>query len=189
MDGNERKKGKGRAVNRPPFSPAVAVSARQGMGLSPQQVTEQMRVCGAPVDPAQVHAWEAGEYRPTEDELFVLADVLWCRTTDLMGIEEPSTLAEHRLARQFSTAKLARRIGMNAAEYVAAEERNRWTGNGRQTVALLRTLNLTPLQLTKATGQTDMLGIMDAERHGKGRHHDHPRHSAATRRWDSSSGW
>ncbi|WP_063777035.1 helix-turn-helix domain-containing protein [Streptomyces humi] len=138
-------------MNRPPFSPVVAMSARQSLGLSPQQVTEQMNACGVPVDISMIHAWEVGEYRPTEDELFVLADVLWCRTTDLMEIEAPRTLAEHRLARRFSTAKLAHAIGMDTAEYERAELRNTWTGDGRQTVALLRTLHLTLPELARAT--------------------------------------
>lgn len=129
------------------------MSARQSLGLSPQQVTEQMNACGVPVDISMIHAWEVGEYRPTEDELFVLADVLWCRTTDLMEIEDPRSLAEHRLARRFSTAKLAHAIGMDTAEYERAERRNTWTGDGRQTVALLRALNLTLPELAQVTEQ------------------------------------
>lgn len=137
-------------MNRPPFSPAVALSARQGLGMTPQQVAEQMNACGASTDVSLVHAWESGEYSPTEPELIALADVLWCRTTDLMGVEEPRTLGEHRLARQFTTAKLADSIGMDAAQYEQAEERRAWSGDERQTAALLRLLNLTPLQLAKA---------------------------------------
>ncbi|MEU9380713.1 helix-turn-helix transcriptional regulator [Streptomyces sp. NPDC048279] len=137
-------------MNRPPFLPAVALSARQSLGMSPQQVTEQMNACGVPVDISQVHGWEVGEYRPTERELFALADVLWCRTADLMGVEDPRTLMELRLIRQFTTAKLAELIGMEPAQYERAEERNAWTGDAEQTAALLRVLNLTPLQLRAA---------------------------------------
>ncbi len=144
---------KGPPVNRPPFSPHIALSARRSLGLSPQQVTEQMNACGVPVPLSLVQAWEAGEHRPTENELFALADVLWCRTKDLMGIEAPRTLTEHRLARQFSAAKLAGSIGMDTAQYARAEERNRWSGDGQQTAALLRMLDITPLQLAQATGQ------------------------------------
>ncbi|MFJ3894865.1 MULTISPECIES: helix-turn-helix domain-containing protein [unclassified Streptomyces] len=140
-------------MNRPPFSPDTARSARQGLGLTPHQVAEQMNACGVVVDIPLVHAWEAGEYRPTEDELFALADVLWCRTQDLMGIESPRTLTEHRLVRQFSTDRLARTIGMDPAQYERAEETNKWSGDGRQTSALLRVLDLTPLRLAQATGQ------------------------------------
>ncbi|MCX5372154.1 MULTISPECIES: helix-turn-helix transcriptional regulator [unclassified Streptomyces] len=119
--------------------------------MSPQQVAEQMNACGVPADVSLVHAWESGEYRPAERELIALADVLWCRTTELMGIEEPRTLTEHRLARQFSTDKLARSIGMDTVRYEQAEEREVWPGDERQTAALLRLLNLTPLQLARAT--------------------------------------
>ncbi|WP_328685976.1 helix-turn-helix transcriptional regulator [Streptomyces sp. NBC_01261] len=140
-------------MNRPPFSPDTARSARQDLGLSPHQVAEQMNACGVVVDIPLVHAWEAGEYRPTEDELFAIADVLWCRTKDLMGIESPRTLAEHRLVRQFSTDRLARSIGMDTARYERAEETNSWSGDGQQTSALLRVLDLTPLRLAQATGR------------------------------------
>ncbi|MEU5274986.1 helix-turn-helix transcriptional regulator [Streptomyces asoensis] len=118
--------------------------------MTPQQVAEQLNACGAPADVALVHAWESGEHTPTETQLIALADVLWCRTTDLMGVEEPRTLGEHRLARQFTTAKLADSIGMDTAQYEQAEERRAWSGDERQTAALLRLLNLTPLQLAKA---------------------------------------
>ncbi|MCX4817785.1 helix-turn-helix transcriptional regulator [Streptomyces sp. NBC_01239] len=140
-------------MNRPPFSPDIARSARKDLGLSPHQVTEQMNVYGVVVDIPLVHAWEAGEYRPTEEELFALADVLWCRAKDLMGIESPRTLTEHRLVRQFSTERLARSIGMDTAQYERAEETDSWSGDGQQTSALLRVLDLTLLQLTQATGQ------------------------------------
>ncbi|MEW2304962.1 helix-turn-helix transcriptional regulator [Streptomyces sp. NPDC006655] len=140
-------------MNRPPFSPVVAMSARQSLGLSPQQVTEQMNACGIPVDISVIHAWEVGEYRPTEDELFVLADVLWCRTTELMEIQDPRTLREHRLARRLTAAKVAHSVGMETAAYERAEETHSWTGDGRQTAALLRVLDLTLHQLARATGQ------------------------------------
>ncbi|MGW0876573.1 helix-turn-helix domain-containing protein [Streptomyces sp. NPDC002740] len=116
-------------------------------------MAEQMKALGVPADVSLVHAWESGEYHPTEQELIALADVLWCRTTELMGIEEPRTLMEHRLARQFTTDKLARSIGMDTVRYEQAEQRDVWPGNGQQTVALLRLLNLTPFQLSEATEQ------------------------------------
>ncbi|MER5697959.1 helix-turn-helix domain-containing protein [Streptomyces mirabilis] len=119
--------------------------------MSPQQVSAQLNACGVPVDISQVHKWEVGEYGPTERELFALADVLWCRTKDLMNIDEPRTLVEHRLARQFTTAKLADSVAMDVVQYEQAEERNTWTGDGYQTAALLRLFNLTPFQLAKAT--------------------------------------
>ncbi|MEU3343287.1 helix-turn-helix transcriptional regulator [Streptomyces sp. NPDC006668] len=85
---------KHRGMDRPLFSSANALSARRHLGMSPHDVAKDMTVLGAPVDPELVGAWESGAYRPTEIELFALADVLWCRTTELMGIEEPRTLAE-----------------------------------------------------------------------------------------------
>lgn len=142
-------------MNRPPFSPDVALSARRALGMSPQQVAEHMNACGVPTDVSLVHAWESGEHGPAENELIALADVLWCRTTELMGIGEPRTLTQHRLARQFTTAKLARSIGMDTVRYERAEQQGVWPGDERQTAALLRLLNLTPLQLSKVTAQAD----------------------------------
>jgi hypothetical protein len=134
-------------MDRPPFCAANAMAARERTGLSPHDVARQMDVLDAPVDPELVVAWESGTYFPTEPQLFALADVLWCRTTELMGIVEPRTLAEHRLARQFSVTRLTRAIGMDSAEYMKAEERNRWPGNFLQTLSLLHALNISMRQL------------------------------------------
>ncbi|MEV0736774.1 XRE family transcriptional regulator [Streptomyces sp. NPDC050549] len=139
-------------MNRPPFSPDTARSAGQNLGLSPHQVTEQTNAYGVVVDVTLLQAQEAGEYRSTEDELFVLADVLWCRTKDLMGIESPCTLTELLLVRQFSTDRLARSIGMDTAQYERVEDTNSWSGDGRQTSALLRVLDLTPSGSPKPPG-------------------------------------
>lgn len=117
-----------------------------------------MNACGVAVDISVIHAWEVGEYRPTENELFVLADILWCRTTDLMEIQEPRTLREHRLARQLSAAKVAHAVGMDTAAYERAEETNSWTGDGRRTAALLRVLDLTLRQLAAITAQSGAPG-------------------------------
>ncbi|WP_416985787.1 XRE family transcriptional regulator [Streptomyces sp. T028] len=116
----------------------------------------QMKVLNAPVDPESVIAWESGAHGPTESQLFALADVLWCRTTELMGIDEPRTLAEHRLARQFSVPRLTRTINMEAAEYLKAEAENRWPGSLRQTLSLLHALDISLRQLEAATGPCDM---------------------------------
>ncbi|MET8942588.1 helix-turn-helix transcriptional regulator [Streptomyces sp. NPDC004542] len=146
-------------MDRPPFHPATSVSARQHLGLSPLDVAQQMTlVVGARVDPDTVLAWESGTHRPTESELFALADVLWCRTTELMGIKEPRNLAEHRLARQFSVNRLTRSIGMEPAEYMRAEEQNRWTGNFHQTLSLLHALNISFRQLEDAAGPCGLPG-------------------------------
>jgi hypothetical protein len=146
-------------MDRPPFCAANAMAARERTGLSPQDVARQMDVLDAPVDPESVVAWESGTYLPSEPQLFALADVLWCRTTELMGIVEPRTLAEHRLARQFSVTRLARTIGMDSAEYMKAEEQNRWPGNFLQTLSLLSALNISMRQLEAASGLYDVVEI------------------------------
>ncbi|MEU5093240.1 helix-turn-helix transcriptional regulator [Streptomyces sp. NPDC020996] len=110
-----------------------------------------MKLVGAPVDTDTVAAWESGTHRPTEGELFALADVLWCRTIELMGIAQPRTLAELRLARQFTVARLARDIGMPVHDYARAEEKNEWPGNFLQTLALLHALNISFRQLEEVT--------------------------------------
>ncbi|MFI1562528.1 helix-turn-helix domain-containing protein [Streptomyces sp. NPDC020490] len=110
-------------------------------------MARQMELVGAPVDTDTVAAWESGTHRPTEGELFALADVLWCRTIELMGIDQPRTLAELRLARQFTVARLARDIGMQVHDYTRAEEKNQWPGNFVQTLGLLHALNISFRQL------------------------------------------
>ncbi|MET9888288.1 XRE family transcriptional regulator [Streptomyces sp. NPDC006430] len=117
-----------------------------------------MNVFQARVDPELVIAWESDANRPTEQQLFALADVLWCSTSELMGIEMPRTLGELRLARQFSVVRLAQSIGMDASEYMRAEERNRWAGSRRQTLDLLSVLNISLHQLADATGRSHALG-------------------------------
>ncbi|MEU6553269.1 XRE family transcriptional regulator [Streptomyces sp. NPDC046915] len=109
-----------------------------------------------PVDPDLVIAWENGSYRPTEHELFALADVLWCRTIELMGIEKPRSMAELRLARQFTVTMLAESIGMGVAEYEEAERLNQWRGNCNQTLALLNALDLSLPEVLGATGQSEV---------------------------------
>ncbi|MCQ9183296.1 XRE family transcriptional regulator [Streptomyces sp. IBSBF 2953] len=139
------------------FSSANSLSARRHLGMSPHDVAREMTVLGAPVDHERVGAWESGAYRPTENELFALADVLWCRTTELMGIEEPRTLAEHRLARQFSVPRLTRTIKMDTAVYLKAEAEHQWPGNFRQTLSLLHALNISLRKLEAATGPCDAM--------------------------------
>ncbi|MFF4579867.1 XRE family transcriptional regulator [Streptomyces sp. NPDC001373] len=144
-------------MNQPPFSPASAQSARQRLGLSPQQVSEQMSVLWTPVDPEVVVAWESDAYRPTEQQLFAMANVLWCSTSELMGIEKPCTLRQLRLARQLSAVRLAQRIDMDVFVYTWAEEENRWAGDLHQTLALLSALNISLRQLADATGRSAAL--------------------------------
>ncbi|MFG2890931.1 transcriptional regulator [Streptomyces sp. NPDC048248] len=140
-----------------PFSPAESRSARARVGLTTAQVAQTMTACGAPVRPELVEAWEYGSQLPTEQQLFVLADVLWCPPTVLMGVE-PRTLAEHRLARQLSTDRLAQIIGMDPDMYRAAEAAQQWTGDYRQTKALVEALGLSLRKLIDVMGQVEDLG-------------------------------
>ncbi|WP_455359182.1 transcriptional regulator [Streptomyces sp. SYSU K21746] len=124
--------------------------------MTTAQVAHAMAACGAPVRPELVDAWERGSHVPSEPQFFVLADVLWCSPVDLMGVE-PRTLAEHRLARQLSVERLAYRIGMDAAEYRAAESAQRWDGDSWQTRALVEALGLSLRKLIGIMGRVDEL--------------------------------
>ncbi|WP_274563985.1 transcriptional regulator [Streptomyces spiramyceticus] len=139
-----------------PFSPVEARSARARMGLTTAQVAHSMAACGAPVHPDLIAAWEQGTHVPSEPQLFALADVLWCTSATLMGVE-PRTLAEHRLARQLSVERVAYRIGMDAAEYRAAEAQQQWAGDPRQTRALVEILGLSLRHLVGIMGRVDEL--------------------------------
>ncbi|MEU8781918.1 transcriptional regulator [Streptomyces sp. NPDC048637] len=139
-----------------PFSPAEARSARARVGLSTAQVAQSMTACGTPVRPELVEAWEYGSQVPTEPQLFVLADVLWCPPTALMGVE-PRTLAEHRMARQLSVERLSQLIGMDPALYWAAESAQQWSGDYRQTKALVEALGLSLRKLIGVMGRDDEL--------------------------------
>ncbi|MGW6861146.1 helix-turn-helix domain-containing protein [Streptomyces xanthophaeus] len=139
-----------------PFSPAEARSARARMGLTPAQVARSMAACGVPVHPDLVVAWEHGSHVPSDQQLFSLADVLWCEATALMGVE-PRTLAEHRLARQLTVERLAHRIGMDPSEYRAAESARQWHGDARQTRALVEALGLSLSKLIGIMGRGEEL--------------------------------
>ncbi|MFJ3951980.1 transcriptional regulator [Streptomyces sp. Je 1-4] len=139
-----------------PFSPAEARSARARVGLSTAQVAQAMTACGTPVRPELVEAWEYGSQLPTEPQLFVLADVLWCPPTALMGVE-PRTLAEHRMARQMSVERLSQLIGMDPALYWAAESAQQWSGDYRQTKALVEALGLSLRKLIGVMGRDEEL--------------------------------
>ncbi|MBT2480134.1 transcriptional regulator [Streptomyces sp. ISL-94] len=139
-----------------PFSPTEARSARARMGLTAAQVAHSMAACGTPVHPELVTAWEAGSHVPSDQQLFSLANVLWCDTTTLMGVE-PRTLAEHRLARQLTVERLAYRIGMDPGAYHAAEVAQRWHGDSRQTRALVEALGLSLRKLIGIMGRVDEL--------------------------------
>ncbi|MEU5594994.1 XRE family transcriptional regulator [Streptomyces sp. NPDC020298] len=124
--------------------------------MSHEQVAGQLNALAVPADPNLVISWESGSSRPTEKQLFALADVLWCRTTELMGIEKPRSLAELRLARQFTVSMLAESIGMSAAEYEEAEKHNQWRGNCHQTLALLNAMDLSLPEVLDAIGQSEV---------------------------------
>ncbi|ORT60639.1 transcriptional regulator [Streptomyces sp. CB03238] len=139
-----------------PFSPTEARAARARMGLTTAQVAHSMAACGVPVHPDLVTAWEHGSHVPSESQLFALANVLWCSSTTLMGVD-PRTLAEHRLARQLSVERLAYRIGMDPAEYRAAEAAHHWDGDLRQTRALVDALGLSLRKLVGIMGRGEEL--------------------------------
>ncbi|MGW8400189.1 transcriptional regulator [Streptomyces lydicus] len=139
-----------------PFSPAEARSARARVGLTTAQVAQSMTACGTPVRPELIDAWEYGSQAPTEAQLFALADVLWCPPTTLMGIE-PRTLAEHRMARQLSVERLSQLIGMDPAGYRAAESARQWSGDYRQTKALVEALGLSLRKLIGVMGRDEEL--------------------------------
>ncbi|MFD7257738.1 helix-turn-helix domain-containing protein [Streptomyces sp. NPDC059874] len=139
-----------------PFSPVEARSARARMGLTAEQVAHSMAACGVPVHPQTVLAWEHGSHAPSDRQLFSLAAVLWCDATTLMGIE-PRTLAEHRLARQLTVERLAYRIGMDPTEYRDAEDARQWSGDARQTRALVEALGLSLRGLVGIMGRVEEL--------------------------------
>ncbi len=111
---------------------------------------------GVSVPPQLVDAWESGSHVPNETQLFALADVLWCSTNELMGIE-PRTLRELRWGRQLTAERLADRIGMPLAEYEEAEEQQTWNGNYRQTSALADVLGLGLRHLVDVMGRSGEL--------------------------------
>ncbi|MFE1172574.1 transcriptional regulator [Streptomyces sp. NPDC058773] len=157
-----------------PFSPAGARSARARVGLSTAQVAQSMTACGTPVRPEMVEAWEYGSQVPTEPQLFALADVLWCPLTVLMGVE-PRTLAEHRQARQMSVERLSQLIGMDPAEYWAAESARQWSGDYRQTKALVEALGLSLRKLIGVMGRDEELsGHLRAAIDGRWKSHVGP---------------
>ncbi|MET9604886.1 helix-turn-helix transcriptional regulator [Streptomyces sp. NPDC006512] len=139
-----------------PFSPTEARSARARMGLTVSQVADAMAVCGTPVHPEWVMAWEQGSHVPSDEHLFALADVLWCDPVTLMGTE-PRTLAEFRLARRLGVERLSYRLGMDPDDYRAAESAREWHGDARQTRVLVEALGLSLRKLIGIMGRVDEL--------------------------------
>ncbi|MFE1381884.1 transcriptional regulator [Streptomyces sp. NPDC058740] len=143
-------------MSQPPFSPAQARAARQRIGLAPEQVTVAMGQLGVVRSVTALLCWEAGTLAPTEVELFALADALWCPVPVLMDLQ-PRSLREHRLARQFTAERLARRIGMDPPAYTRAENDHHWQGTDRQTLLLAEALGLEPDRLLRVISQAGEL--------------------------------
>lgn len=143
-------------MSHPPFSPAQARAARLRIGLTPEQVTAAMGQLGVIRAVETPLWWEAGTVAPTESELFALADALWCPVPVLMDLQ-PRSLREHRLARQFTAERLARRIGMDPPTYTRAERDHRWQGTDRQTLMLAEALGLEPDRLLRVINQAGEL--------------------------------
>ncbi|MFD5325545.1 helix-turn-helix transcriptional regulator [Streptomyces sp. NPDC127092] len=145
-------------MSTPPFSPAQARAARLRIGLSREQTVVGMAQLGLHRPVAALAAWESGAAAPSEDELFALADALWCPVPVLMDLT-PRSLREHRLARRFSAERLARRIGMDVRDYARAENDHHWNGTDRQTLLLADALGLEPGELLRVIGRA---GDLDA---------------------------
>jgi hypothetical protein len=94
---------------------------------------------------------------------------LWCAPADLLG--KPTTLREYRWASGLAVEDLARAVLLRPREYERMEERNRWTGNDRQTAALGEALKIPLRDLLALTGRDQKLA-------------DHLR-SATTVRWQA----
>ncbi|MEU8890616.1 helix-turn-helix transcriptional regulator [Streptomyces sp. NPDC048442] len=110
---------------------------------------------GLEAGPELVVAWERGIRTPTAHEVTALAGVLWCAPAELLHAAR--TLREHRTARGFSAADLARRVGLGLDAYVRMEETGRWRGTERQTAALATELGLSPAQFITAAGRDEDL--------------------------------
>lgn len=143
-------------MSHPPFSPAQARAARLRIGLTTEQVSVSMGKLGVPRGVETILCWESGTLAPTEAELFALADALWCPVPVLMDLR-PRSLREHRLARQFTAERLARRIGMDPPTYTRAERDHRWQGTDRQTLMLAEALGLEPARLLSLITQAGAL--------------------------------
>ncbi|MFI8826188.1 transcriptional regulator [Streptomyces sp. NPDC053431] len=143
-------------MSHPPFSPAQARAARERIGLPPEHVVAAMAQLGVHRSTETLRCWEAGVVTPSEEELFALADALWCPVPVLMDLT-PRSLREHRLARQFTAERLARRVGMDLAAYARAENDHRWNGTDRQTLVLADALGLEPEELLRLIGRAGEL--------------------------------
>ncbi|GAA3389231.1 helix-turn-helix transcriptional regulator [Streptomyces roseoviridis] len=158
-------------MSHPPFSPAQARAARERIGLDPGQVVSVMAQLGVRRPVAVLLAWESGAMAPTEAELFALADALWCPVPVLMDLR-PRSLREHRLARQLTAERLARRIGMDPRDYLRAEREHRWNGTDRQTLLLADSLGLEADELRGVIGRAGELdGLLRQAVEGRWKQH------------------
>ncbi|MGW4600162.1 XRE family transcriptional regulator [Streptomyces sp. NPDC004457] len=137
----------------PPFDAPAARRLRAALGMGPEHVAHGMRALyGLPhVTPDLVIAWERGAGTPGHAELTALAGVLWCSPGELLG--RPRTLAEHRIARAVAPEDVARAVGMDVRSYLRMEESGQWRGNGRQSAALARALDLALPDFLAVTGR------------------------------------
>ncbi|MEU8437938.1 helix-turn-helix transcriptional regulator [Streptomyces sp. NPDC029216] len=158
-------------MSTPPFSPAEARAARLRLGMTPAQVVAAMSQLGVDRPPEAVHAWEAGAVPPSEPELLALADALWCPVPVLMAVR-PGTLREHRLARGFTTERLALRIGMDPYAYARAEAEHHWPGTDRQTLLLADALGLRSEDLLDLLDRgTELVGVLRQAVEGRWKAH------------------
>ncbi|MGW3402266.1 helix-turn-helix transcriptional regulator [Streptomyces zhihengii] len=140
----------------PPFDSLAARRLREALGMAPGHVSYGLRAqYGLAVTPDTVVAWERGTAAPGTRELTALAGVLWCSPAELLA--GATTLREHRIARGWTAADLARRVGLDARAYTRMEESRRWRGSERQTAALAEALELSPRDLLAATGRDQEL--------------------------------
>ncbi|MFG2500529.1 helix-turn-helix domain-containing protein [Streptomyces sp. NPDC048441] len=136
----------------PPFDAVAARRIRDSLGMAPGHVAHGLRVSFGMghVTADTITAWERGLAAPSPGELAALAAVLWCEPTQLIGV--PRGLREYRLVRGYAAADVARSIGMDAAEYETAERTGVWTGDARQSGALVSVLGLSVRDRMTVTG-------------------------------------
>ncbi|MFF5973142.1 helix-turn-helix transcriptional regulator [Streptomyces sp. NPDC012769] len=158
-------------MSHPPFSPVQARAARLRIGLTPEQAVAAMAQLGLYRPVQALLAWESGAMPPSETELFALADALWCPVPVLMDLT-PRSLREHRLARQFTAERLARRIGMDPHDYARVESDHRWRGTDRQTLLLADALGMESEELLGVIGRAGELdGLLRQAVEGRWKQH------------------
>ncbi|MEU5001339.1 helix-turn-helix transcriptional regulator [Streptomyces sp. NPDC021622] len=147
----------------PPFDAGAARRIRDSLGMAPGHVAHGMRASFGMghITPDTITAWERGIAAPNPGELAALAAVLWCEPTQLIGT--PRALREHRLIRGYAAVDVARAVGMDTAEYEAAERTGVWTGDARQSGALASVLGLSVRDRLAVTGGNGRLAELLGE--------------------------